>query len=159
MKLNISFSVLAVMAIVFSSVTNAAMMSQIAVGNAWVQAMPPSQNTSAAYMTIKNNSSKEAFLVSASSDIASAVELHHMSETGSMMNMSQVPYILVPAGGEATLQPGGYHIMLIGLKRPLHQGDIVPITLHFKDGSTVMVAAPVKMQQEQNPSGMPGMNM
>lgn len=107
---------------------------EIFVSNAWVQAMPPSQKTSAAYMTIKNNSAREVVLVSASSDVAGAVEIHQMSDMGGMMNMAMVSNIHVPALGSVILRPGGFHIMLINLKKAVNKGDIVPITLHFQDG-------------------------
>ena len=79
--------------------------------------MPPSQTTTAAYMTITNNSSKEAVLVSASSDIAGAVEIHQMSDMNGMMKMAMVSNMHVPALGKVILQPGGFHIMLINLKK------------------------------------------
>ena len=142
------------MAIVFFFMTYAHadnLNKDIFVSNAWVQAMPPSQTTSAAYMVITNNSSKEAVLVSASSDIAGALEIHRMSEMSGMMNMAQVAKIRIPALGKAALKPGGYHIMLIGLKKPVNKGDIVPITLHFQDGSAVIVNARAQQQPADAP--------
>jgi copper(I)-binding protein len=71
--------------------------------------------------------------------------------------------IPLPAGGEVRFAPGGRHLMLIGLKRPLHPGDRVPATLHFASGTTLHVdfavgtgAAPT----DQMPAmpGMPGMD-
>ena len=131
----------------------------IFVSNAWVQAMPPVQTTTAAYMLITNNSSKEAVLVSASSDIAGAIEIHQMSDTNGMMNMAMVGQIHIPARSKVTLSPGGFHIMLINLKKSLNKGDLVPITLHFQDGSVIVVNAEVKSDQADSSSSMPGMNM
>ena len=116
----------------------------IFVSNAWVQAMPPSQMVSAAYMTISNNSSKELIIVSASSDIAGTAEIHQMSEMNGMMKMAKVQNLHVPAQGKVSLQPGGFHIMLINLKKPVNKGDIVSITLHFQDGGSIMVNADVR---------------
>ena len=113
----------------------------ISVSNAWVQAMPPAQTTTAAYMVITNNSKQEAVLVSASSDIAGAVEIHQMSETNGMMHMAMAANIHIPALGKVSLKPGGFHIMLINLKKSVNLGDIVPITLHFQDGSDIVVNA------------------
>jgi periplasmic copper chaperone A len=118
----------------------------IFVSNAWVQAMPPSQTTTAAYMVIVNNSSREAVIVSASSDIAGATEIHQMSDMNGMMNMAMVSKIHIPALGKVALKPGGFHIMLINLKKPVNKGDIVPITLHFQDGGSIMVKADVRFQ-------------
>jgi len=131
----------------------------IIVSNAWVQAMPPSQTTSAAYLTITNNSLKEIVLVSATSEVAGAVEIHQMSDRNGMMKMAMAAQLPIPAQGKVSLQPGGFHIMLINLKRAVNNGDIVPITLHFQDGSSIVVNARAKMQEADASSNMPGMKM
>ena len=132
----------------------------IAVSKAWVQAMPPSQSTSAAYMTITNSSQKEAVLVSASTDIAAAAELHQMSDVNGMMTMDKVSAIRIPAQGQVVLGPGGYHIMLIGLKSPVDKaGDMVSLTLRFQDGAVLTLKAQVKEDQDEGASSMPGMKM
>jgi copper(I)-binding protein len=120
---------------------------KISVSNAWVQAMPPSQKITAAYMTITNNFSQEAVLVSASSDIAGATEIHQMSTMNGMMHMAMAASLHIPALGKVSLRPGAYHIMLIDLKKPVNKGDTVPITLHFQDGSAIIVNAQVKPQE------------
>ena len=120
--------------------------SSIFVSNAWVQAMPPSQKITAAYMVIVNNSKKEVVLVSASSDFAGATEIHQMAEMKGMMHMAMASGVRIPAQGKVALQPGGFHIMLINLKKPVNKGDIVPITLHFQDGESIMVQADVRDQ-------------
>ncbi len=132
-------------AIFFLTYAPAADVSKdIFVSNAWVQAMPPSQTTSAAYMTIANNSPKEAVLVSVLSDIAGTVEIHQMSEMNGMMKMNMVANLHIPAHGKVALQPGGFHIMLVNLKKPVNKGDIVSIALHFQDGRSIMVNANVR---------------
>jgi len=132
---------------------------ELSVSDAWVQAMPPAQTTSAAYMTITNNSQAGAVLVAASSDIAGAVEIHRMSDTDGMMKMAMADSVAVPAQDKLILKPGGFHIMLINLKKALNKGDIVPITLHFQDGSSIIVKAEVKGQEADDSSSMPGMQM
>jgi copper(I)-binding protein len=152
--------VVAITAVFFLTCAHAKDLSKnIFVSQAWVQAMPPSQTTTAAYMLITNNSKREAILASASSDIALATEIHQMSEMNGMMNMVMVPNLHIPAQGKVALQPGGYHIMLINLKKPVKKGDIVSIKLHFKDGTDIVVKAQAKMQQAEGPSSMPEMKM
>ncbi len=131
----------------------------LVVSGAWVQAMPPSQTSTAAYMVITNNAAKEAVLISASCDIAGTAEIHQMSEMNGMMNMARVPNILIPAQGKVTLKPGSFHLMLINLKKPANKGDIAVITLHFQDGTDVLVNAKVDQQPESDASGMAGMKM
>ena len=143
MKINkLLFSITAVIALCWDICAYADNLNKdIIVSDAWVQAMPPSQTTTAAYMVITNNAANKAVLVSASSDIAGAVEIHQMSEMDGMMNMAMVSDIHIPALGQVTLKPGGFHIMLINLKKPVNKGDIISIILHFQDGSSLSVNA------------------
>jgi periplasmic copper chaperone A len=157
---NILCYIIAATAVFFATYAHADDLSKdIFVSNAWVQAMPPSQTTTAAYMTIANNSQKEAVLVSASSDIAGAVEIHQMSDMNGMMNMAMVANIHIPAQGKVTLKPGGYHVMLIDLKKPVNKDDIVPIILHFQDGTVIVVNAKVNSILVGVDANMPGMKM
>lgn len=118
----------------------------VIVTDAWVQAMPPSQRITAAYMTIANNSFKEIVLTSVSSEIAGVTEIHRMSDMNGMMNMSPMSQLRIPALNRVILQPAGVHFMLINLKKPVNKRDIVPITLHFQSGGVVVVNAVVKAQ-------------
>ena len=134
-------------AVIFTAYVYAGFLNEnMVVSNAWVQAMPPSQTTTAAYMVIENNSPKEEILISAFSEMAGAAEIHQMSDMNGMMHMAMMPNVRIPAMGKVTLKPGGVHIMLINLKKPVNKGDIIPITLHFQDGGSIMVNADVRDQ-------------
>ena len=106
----------------------------------------------AVYMTLKNEGSVDDALVSAASDVAEAAELHEskMDENG-VMKMGPVPNIPIPAGGSATLQPGGFHIMLMGLKKQLAPGDKFSLTLNFEHAAaqTVEVEVTESLMGEQ----------
>ena len=157
---NLLCSIIAATAFFFMTYTYADDLGKdIFISNAWVQAMPLSQTTTAAYMVITNNSTRQAVLVSASSDIAAATEIHQMSDLNGMMKMAMIPNLHIPAQGKVILQPSGFHIMLINLKKPVNKGDMVTITLHFQDGSVIVVNAQAKLQQEEDSSSMPGMKM
>ena len=67
-----------------------------------------------------------------------------MVRTGEMMKMQQVKEIKVPASGRVELKPGGYHLMLFGLKKPLTDGDEISLTLTTNRGWTVTVPAKVR---------------
>ena len=161
--MNVKFLFGIIMASIGAFVVTAAdagdLSKDIFISKAWVQAMPPSQTTTAAYMSITNNSSQEAVLVSASSDIAGVTEIHQMSQMNGMMKMAMISNLHILAQGKVELSPGGFHIMLINLKKPVNKGDIVPITLHFQDGSVIVVNAQAKLQQEEDSSSMAGMKM
>jgi copper(I)-binding protein len=116
----------------------------IAVEGAYVRAVPPGQPNSAAFLTLSNGDDADHALVAGRSDAAQTVELHtHIVDEG-VMRMRRIERIDVPAGREQVLEPGGLHIMLIGLERQLQAGDEVSLTLEFEDGSSIELQAPVR---------------
>lgn len=119
-------------------------MQGMVVHKAWVRAVPPTSRMSAAYMVLNNNSGDDDHLVSAESDVAESVELHNVRKKGEMMEMYQVKSVGIPAKGQRELKPGSYHVMLIGLKRPLKAGDEVELTLNFMHAGAITIKAPVK---------------
>lgn len=123
------------------------------VSEARVRLMPPGAPNTGAFLTLDNPGAATA-LVSASvpDGLCAKVELHTHVEVDGAMRMRRVDRIDVPAGGTVQLKPGGLHVMLIGLTRPLVADEVVPITLRFADGTQRTVDAPV--QRIQPPSGM-----
>ena len=99
----------------------------------------------AVYMKLVNQGGTDDVLLSAASDMASAVELHEskLDENG-VMKMGPVPNIPVPAGGSATLEPGGLHVMLIGLKKELAVGDKFNLTLNFEKSGPKTIEVEVR---------------
>ncbi|MEI6415718.1 MAG: copper chaperone PCu(A)C [Pseudomonadota bacterium] len=115
----------------------------IAVSDAYARAAPPGAH-SAIFMTLDNRTAKPHALVKAESPAAQAVELHvHVLEDG-MMEMRPVPRLELPANQRLTLEPGGAHVMLIGLTGSLSPGQQIPLTLEFEDGSRQALVVPVK---------------
>jgi hypothetical protein len=101
-------------------------------------------SVSAAYMVIKNSGGVADRLIRAESDAAQAVELHISEVVDGVMKMHPVDGIDVPANGQAVLEPGGLHIMLIGLKEDLAAGDTVTLTLVFEKTGEMTVTAEVR---------------
>lgn len=134
---------------------------QIEVVSPFVREVPPTAMATAAFMTLKNHSQQDIYLTKADSPAAKNVQLHTHTHDHGVMKMRQVPNIKVPANGEAHLQPGGYHIMLIKPVKPIKQGEKVKLTLTFNDGSHKTISAPVKslmsmmskMKHEHHPMG------
>ena len=118
--------------------------SNIEVKDAYVRATPPGLPNSAAFMTVANNTAEDIAIVKASSTIAKAVELHTHDMKNGVMRMYQVSRIIVPKNAKTVLQPGGFHVMLIGLVKPLKKGDTVTFTLEFSNGETKTITAPIK---------------
>lgn len=112
----------------------------ITAADAWSRATAPRASVGAGYVTIRNSGTQPDRLISATSPRAARVEIHTMSLDNGIMRMRQLSNGLeVPAGGEALLAPGGNHIMLIGLKAPLKEGERVPATLRFARAGTIKV--------------------
>lgn len=119
-------------------------LAEVTVESPYVRAVPPGQTNTAAFMQLKNDSAEAVSMVSASSSIAENVELHnHISEDG-VMKMRQVELISISANGNASLEPGGYHVMLIGLNKEIAAGDMVDLEVKFSDGSSQQLTVPVK---------------
>jgi len=119
----------------------------VQVEGAYARAMPPGQPNSAAFMVLHNTGSATHALVAAESPVAKVVELHTHTMDGGMMRMRQVDKIELPAGQSVQLQPGGLHVMLIGLNHPLAPQEQVPLTLIYDDDSRQTVQAPVRKVQ------------
>lgn len=120
--------------------------AETTVANAWVRGTVPKQQASGAFMQI--TSAQGGRLVAAASPVAGVSEIHEMKMDGGVMKMGAVPALELPAGQMVELKPGGYHVMLMGLKQQLKAGDQVPLTLTIegRDGKkeTLQLSLPVK---------------
>ena len=97
------------------------------------------------YLTIVNDGGEADRLVGARSDVAQAVELHQTQIEGGVMRMQPVAGgVEIPARGRVVFEPGGYHIMLIGLKRDLKPGDRFKVTLQFEKSGALTVESEVR---------------
>ncbi len=112
---------------------------QVAVDGAWSRATAPGQKVAGVFLDIV--SARDARLVAVTSPVAQTGELHWMTMEGGTMRMRAVDVIELPAGKAVSLKPGGYHVMLFGLKRPLIPGESVPLTLTVEtaDGARQML--------------------
>ena len=109
-------------------ITLPVLAADIKIENAWVRAPAPGQMVVGGFLDITSQGG-DASLVSASSPAAGVTELHEMSLKDGVMVMRPVPYIRLPKDQIIKLAPGGLHIMLIDLKKPLKTGDKVALTL------------------------------
>jgi copper(I)-binding protein len=119
-----------------------AKIGSISIDDVWARTGQPGQ-VSAAYMDVKNKGAADK-IVSANCDCAKATELHDVKMVDGAMKMVPVTGMDVPANGELKLKPGAYHIMLIGLNRPLVAGETLPIKIKFEKAGEVTVQAKVK---------------
>ena len=111
-------------------------MKGLTVKGGWARASTPGAKNAAAYVTIMNHGIESDALIGVVSDVSAKVELHSHKNDGGVMRMRQIVSVPVPAHSVAELKPGGDHIMLMGLKRPLKAGDHIMLRLSFQSGAT-----------------------
>lgn len=129
--------------LMFSASVLAGAADNVSVQEPYVRQAPPNAPATGAFMVIKNNGDKDIKLVKVDNPASKATELHTHLNEGGVMKMRSVPGIDIKAKGEAVLKPGGLHVMMIDLKAPMKEGDVVPMTLTFDDGSSKQVDAKV----------------
>jgi len=125
----------------------------IRISDAWCPPPPPGAPTAAGYLTIVNSSHAPDRLIRASSPAAAQVQLHSMATEGRVMRMRPViGGVAIAAGQTRAIQPGGeMHLMLIGLKRRLGDGDRVPVTLTFARAGAVVADFAVRPEAAPAP--------
>jgi copper(I)-binding protein len=129
--------------------------SPVTVAGAWARATPPHAATGAIYLTLTSAAIDR--LVAVATPVAAQAEVHRTIQQGGVMEMRPVPDgLALPAGKPVVLAPGGYHIMLTGLKAPLQAGQTIPLHLTFAKAPPVDVMAEVRPLGASGPA-MPGM--
>jgi len=116
----------------------------IEVKEPYARATPVNTPNSAAFMTLENKTNKDISLIEVTSDIAQATELHTSDVKDGVRTMYKVEKVDIPANSSTILKPGGFHIMFIGLKKPLKVGEKIEINLGFSNDTTQTIKAEVK---------------
>ncbi|MBC8055378.1 MAG: copper chaperone PCu(A)C [Rhizobiales bacterium] len=143
MKLNL---ILATGALAFATAiahAHSFKLGDIDIGHPYARATVPGQPTGGGYLKL-DNKGRDDKLLSARAAVSASVELHSMRMEGDVMRMRQVEGIALPAGQKVALEPGGLHIMFVGLKAPLKVGDKFPMTLKFEKAGEVEVIVNVE---------------
>ena len=127
----------------------------LTLSNAFTRATLPGAKVAGGYLTIANSSKDADRLIGGTSPAAARVEVHEMKMDGNVMQMRQLKDGLeIPAEGSAELSPGGLHLMLIDIAKPLKEGEMVPVTLEFAKAGKVdvqfMVGAANAASMEHN---------
>lgn len=145
MKSLIAFTALAAVSAAWGQV------AEIKVENPWIFAVPPGAADTAAFMTLVNTGTVAVRLTGAEGDVARRLAPMITTREDGRLGMKDVSFIEVPAGGKAVLKPGGDHLMLYGLKKPLQTGDRVALTLTFDRGGKLPVEAVVSKREPKVP--------
>jgi copper(I)-binding protein len=115
-------------------------LGDITVTDAFTRATLPGAKSGGGFMTITNAGATADKLVGATTKSAKLTQVHQMRMEGDVMKMNEVEGGLeVPAGGSVTLEPGGYHVMMMGLVQALHEGACLEVTLQFQTAGELPV--------------------
>jgi len=134
--------------------------ADITISAPWARATAPSALNGAIFAAIANSGTTADELTAASvaPTIADHVELHsHTKDAQGVMRMAPVPSVTIPAGGKAELKPGSFHIMLLGLKQPLVEGQEIPVTLTFTRAGSIKAKAVIgTIAASESPAAVSG---
>ncbi len=144
----IGLPVLSAMFIASILISACSKQDSIEIKNQWVRASNDGQDVSAAYMTIVSN--EDTSLIAIDSDVADVIEIHSMSMENGVMKMRMLDTLDLIADKPTELSPGGFHLMLFDLKKPLTAGKEAHFTLHFKNKAgqekTISITSPIKAE-------------
>ncbi len=124
----------------------AASSDAVRVSDVWARETVPGQTVGAAYMLLR--SAEDLTLIGVASTASKTAELHQMAMKGDLMQMREVSMVTLSPQVEFALQPGGTHVMLVDLKRPLKAGGTVTLKLSFRraDGSTFVLPVTARVR-------------
>ena len=117
----------------------------------WSRATPPGAKVAAGYMEIRNLGSQPDRLLSASTAVAKRVEMHVTRREGEVARMRQVQSFEIPARERFALRPGGSHLMLADLVRPLAKGERFAMTLRFERAGEMQIELEVQELGSRDP--------
>ncbi len=150
----ISFAALAACT-TFGAVGTALACPGFEVHDAYARASSAMAQAGAAFMVIHNHGDVDCHIVAVRSDVAERTELHtHSQDAQGVMRMVEVTEgFRLPAHGELIFERGGDHVMFLGLKRPLVDGETVTLTFVFADGAEYTVTVPVDNRRQPQHGG------
>lgn len=113
-------------------------VGDLEISGAFTRATLPNQPVGGGYLTITNTGDTDDRLVSGTTSIANALEIHEMTVENDIMTMRALPDgLVIPAGETVTLEPGGYHLMLMGLQEAIVIDSPVRVTLEFENAGAI----------------------
>ncbi|MFC3606781.1 copper chaperone PCu(A)C [Stutzerimonas tarimensis] len=123
----------------------------VVVDQVWSRAMPPTAANGAVYFVLVNHTDHPDRLVAASTDRAEVTELHSHVQADGLMRMEQAQEIEIPPRAELVFEPGGYHVMLLGLTQPLVAGERFNLTLELAQAGAITTEVEILDQAPGGP--------
>ena len=124
------------------------MLGDIHIMQPWSRPLPPVSVNGAAYMTFMNKGDTPDRLISISTPAAKKAEIHNHTMQDGLMKMRPVGALDITPGDGTLLQPGGLHVMLMGLTEPLVEGQSFPLTLNFERAGSIEVKVMIFVPDE-----------
>lgn len=129
------------------------MAGNLRIEGAWTRATPPQASAAGGYVTITNEGDTDDRLSGGSANGIDKVEIHEMAMDGDVMKMRPLADGLpIPAGETVTLEPGGLHLMMMGLSDPFKAGDTIAVSLTFEKSGSVTIMLPVQPLGAKGPA-------
>ena len=153
------FSALALLALAASpALAKSFRLQSLEVGDPWTRPAPAG-GTAVGYMVLTNRGKAPVSLLSAHTALARTVSLHQTTLAGGVASMAAVRAgVVIPPGGSVALAPGGYHMMLEGIAKPLAPGGSAPVVLVFSGGQKLRIDLEVRTGAPDAMAGMAGMH-
>jgi copper(I)-binding protein len=129
----------------------------IVVERPWARATPTGAKSGVVYLTLINNGGSGDNLLSATTPVADQIQFHSASEEDGVSRMREMRTVEVAPRARVTFSPGGLHIMVVGLKQPLKEGQTFPLTLNFEKAGTREVTVPIAKVGAMQAEDTPGM--
>jgi len=126
--------------------SSTAVAQKLVLTDAWVRALPPVQKVTAGYVSITNAGWDPVDIVGGTAELATKVEVHRTVEVNGMMRMEPVPSLRIASGDVANLEPGGAHLMLLGLERMPQPGEKIEICITTSAGDSTCTQASVRRE-------------
>jgi periplasmic copper chaperone A len=149
--------ILAAALVAICAVTPAALADDapIVASDAWARPTLKGTRTGAVYLMLSNHGAAGDSLVGVRTPVAERAEVHEDVTENGVMSMKPVPALALPAGAKTAIEPGHYHVMLIGMRKALSGGDSFPITLSFAKASPLEVSVSVTRTPPKSAAGTP----
>ena len=140
----LAIAAIAAIAVATSASAHDYRLRALHIDHPFARATPPGARSGGVFLSVENNGDRTDRLLTVSTPVAGSAELHQMVMDAGVMRMRAVAGVDVKPGDRLVLQPGGYHVMLADLKRPLQAGDTFPLTLGFERAGSIEVSVVVE---------------
>jgi periplasmic copper chaperone A len=156
-SLTLGYTVILSVLFAASALAQEVKAGDLVITQAWSRATPGGAKVAGGYLTIENKGSAPDRLIGGSTGVADKVQVHEMTTTNGVMTMRPLDNgLAIEPGKTVKLAPGGYHLMMLDLKKPLKQGDKVPVTLEFEKAGKVKLTLDVQGVGAQGPAAGAG---